>query len=657
MMYTNKLMKIAGLAMLCVALTGCIQESGKEMGQVPSKKTVVGSIEQTPVTRVSIDEETSETGGSIYYWWNPGDEIGIYTDQSNNLHYVNSETEENVKAVTFIAASEDDVIDYEPDEYLTWAYFPYSSDAGDDYRAVKGNVPAEQTINEDLDNIPGMYRWGSFDEFDGEEISFAFRHVLSTIRWNLDVTGTELDGRRLQSVEIRVTRSSRNIPICGDFTFNAETGAYKEGGNTSNKVVINFEGMPTLDKSITFYSSLFPSLKKGDYMYFTVNTVGRTATYMVKSAVAFKRNYAYTFAMPLDGYSTLNIYTNDIPDPDAPAPEPEEPEEPRYVYGTFTCATHNVDGLPNLSINYLIGKYELNPDGPGSDGTKTISSKLAASGWDFVGFSEDFNYHDELTSNATGYTFQEYDNETLPTSVLSGILESHWETDGLSFAAKNSTCTFKQIKKQDFGPDAEAGGLTSGANTCVDKGYRHFEVTYTNGTEIEKDDIKIDVIITHMNTYSDSSNNHINAQHAQLKQIAEYINGITAINKRPVIFMGDTNCRYTRHNFKTYFWEVLDKNLVVSDPWVEYQWAGVYPTYPSSSLMVGDATGTSSSDIICDGYQKGEVVDKIIYINHPESTVRIGALSYFRDYEGYKAQGLGDHCPIVTQFVYEKLVE
>ena len=301
MMYTNKLMKIAGLAMLCVALTGCIQESGKEMGQVPSKKTVVGSIEQTPVTRVSIDEETSETGGSIYYWWNPGDEIGIYTDQSNNLHYVNSETEENVKAVTFIAASEDDVIDYEPDEYLTWAYFPYSSDAGDDYRAVKGNVPAEQTINEDLDNIPGMYRWGSFDEFDGEEISFAFRHVLSTIRWNLDVTGTELDGRRLQSVEIRVTRSSRNIPICGDFTFNAETGAYKEGGNTSNKVVINFEGMPTLDKSITFYSSLFPSLKKGDYMYFTVNTVGRTATYMVKSAVAFKRNYAYTFAVPLDG--------------------------------------------------------------------------------------------------------------------------------------------------------------------------------------------------------------------------------------------------------------------------------------------------------------------------------------------------------------------
>ena len=644
-------MKFAGLAMLCVVLTGCIQESGKEMGQVPSKKSVIGSIEQTPVTRVSIDKpETSETGGSIFYYWNPEDEIGIYTDEGHtNLHYVNSTKDENVKTVTFVAA--DDVtepIEYEP--YEAWAYFPYSSEAGDDYTAVKGNVPAEQTINEDLDNIPGMYRYGFLNYMEDDAIAFGFRHVHSTIRWNLDVTGTELDGRRLQSVEIRVTRSSRNIPICGDFTFNAETGAYKEGENTSNKVVINFEGMPTLDKSITFYSSLFPSLKKGDYMYFTVNTVGRTATYMVKSAVAFKKNYAYTFAMPLDGYSTLSIYTNDIPDPDAP--KPEEPAGPEYVSGTFTCATHNVDGLPNIS--YLVDS--VNPDGPGSDGTKTISSKLATSGWDFVGFSEDFNYHTELTSAATGYTFQTYDNATLPTSYYLGITSGHWKTDGLSFAANNSTCTFVQKAKVEF--TSENGGLFSGANTCIDKGFRHFEVTYTNGTEDTKDDMIVDVIITHMNTYSSSGSGHINAQHAQLQQIAEYINGITATNHRPVIFMGDTNCRYTRHDFNSYFWGKLSSNLIVSDPWVEYQWAGVYPEYGGKSLMVGDATGTDSkTDIIYEGYQKGEVVDKIIYINDLNGDSFIGAKSYYRDYEGYKAQGLGDHCPIVVEFGYEKKVE
>ena len=68
--------------------------------------------------------------------------------------------------------------------------------------------------------------------------------------------------------------------------------------------------------------------------------------------------------------------------------------------------------------------------------------------------------------------------------------------------------------------------------------------------------------------------------------------------------------------------------------------------------MVSDATGTSSSDIICENTQKGEVVDKIIYINNPDSEVQIEARSYLRDYDGYK--GLGDHMPIVVDFYYEK---
>ena len=115
--------------------------------------------------------------------------------------------------------------------------------------------------------------------------------------------------------------------------------------------------------------------------------------------------------------------------------------------------------------------------------------------------------------------------------------------------------------------------------------------------------------------------------------------------------MGDTNCRYTRHDFNTYFWSVLNSDLTYADPWVEYQWNGVYPTYPSNSLMVSDATGTSSSDIICANTQQGEVVDKIIYINTPTSDVQIKANSYLRD---MNFSGLADHMPIVVEFAWEK---
>jgi exonuclease III len=155
-----------------------------------------------------------------------------------------------------------------------------------------------------------------------------------------------------------------------------------------------------------------------------------------------------------------------------------------------------------------------------------------------------------------------------------------------------------------------------------------------------------------MNTYSSSGSSHINAQHAQLKQIAQYINNLVAKNNRPVILMGDTNCRYTRHDFQTYFWSVLNSNLTYADPWVEFQWNGVYPTYPSKSLMVSDATGTNSStDIICANTQQGEVVDKIIYINTPTSDVQIKANSYLRD---MNFSGLADHMPIVVEFAWEK---
>jgi hypothetical protein len=69
--------------------------------------------------------------------------------------------------------------------------------------------------------------------------------------------------------------------------------------------------------------------------------------------------------------------------------------------------------------------------------------------------------------------------------------------------------------------------------------------------------------------------------------------------------------------------------------------------------MVSDATGTDSkTDIICENTQKGEVVDKIIYINNPSAPVQIKAESYLRDYDGYK--GLADHMPIVVKFSYSK---
>ena len=117
--------------------------------------------------------------------------------------------------------------------------------------------------------------------------------------------------------------------------------------------------------------------------------------------------------------------------------------------------------------------------------------------------------------------------------------------------------------------------------------------------------------------------------------------------------MGDTNCRYTRHDFETYFWSIIRaEGITINDPWVDFQWNGVYPAYPSKSLMVSDATGTNSStDIICSTTQNGEVVDKIIYINDANADTQIKAVSYLRD---MSYEGLSDHMPIVVEFEYTR---
>lgn len=284
---------------------------------------------------------------------------------------------------------------------------------------------------------------------------------------------------------------------------------------------------------------------------------------------------------------------------------------------TFTCATYNVK----------------------SSTSGSIGTKITEDAWDFFALSEDFS---KLSSNLSSYTFGTRSRST--TSFYGSDPK-----DGLGFATLNGRCSWSGEYIDAF--DSEYGGLFEGANTVVDKGFRYYLVTLHDGVEVE-------VYITHMNTYD--SQKHLDCQHAQLQEVATYI--ANHQNGYPVIFMGDTNCRYTRNDFETYFWSILrDAGLSYDDPWVEFQWpitreelmlSGDYPEFGGKSLMVNDATGTdSSTDIVCSTTQNGEVVDKVIYINKSSNAVQLKAKRFLRDMD---YGDLSDHMPIVVEFSYEK---
>ena len=555
------------------------------MACTPSEPEVEETVSQ------KITASIADNGSSAN--WAKTDVIGVYTDASeNNVKYTTSSAG---ASVTFTASTE---VSGTPQ----YAYYPYSTDnASLKATGLKGSIAQDQTAG--VANY--MYGVQTGTNNDGDA-TFEFHKMFADVVFTVETAGSVLEGQEVESINVKVTREGAAVPVCGEFSYSAADGSYSYS--------TSYNEFTTTGKAV-----VFPTVKAGDVLTVTAKSADAEAV----------AELAVEGDVVAGGYYEVNVQL-----PAAPVVEPEEPETPEEpsepetpaVAGTFTVATYNVDGLPKK-----ISFFTINGDGPGSDGTKTISSAIAAEGWDIVGFSEDFAYHSELTSALGAYTFGTHRGS------VSSISSNN--TDGLCFATLNSTCSFGSETIVEYTSDY--GGITSGANTCIKKGFRYYPVTLADG-------VVIDVYITHMNTYSSSGTGHINAQHKQLAQLAAYVSEKAMANGRPAIIMGDTNCRYTRHDFQTYFWSKFDSSLTINDPWVDYMWDGVYPTYPSNSLVVEDATGTSSSDIICDS-QKGEVVDKVIYINNPASKVQISANGYLRD---SAFQGLADHWPIVVEFSY-----
>jgi endonuclease/exonuclease/phosphatase family metal-dependent hydrolase len=299
----------------------------------------------------------------------------------------------------------------------------------------------------------------------------------------------------------------------------------------------------------------------------------------------------------------------------------------------FKAACLNVDGLPpSITIAGLIN-ITLNPDGAREAGSERISELIAQKGWDFFAVSEDFNYHNELISRISDYyNVGTYRGEVSSSNTtLSGKLKIN--TDGLGLMWKKSINASNEAWTKWSSTN---GYTTNGADELIMKGYRYYCVTVANG-------LSIDVYIHHMDAETDAED--IAARESQINQLVDVI--LASDNHRPILIMGDTNCRYTRDRLKELLFDRInaDERFEIHDPWVDFQWDGVYPEYGSDALMTSDL-----------GQQKGEVVDKVFYINNNDANgVVLTANSYLHDTDFSYADGtsISDHYPVVIDFTIQ----
>ena len=299
----------------------------------------------------------------------------------------------------------------------------------------------------------------------------------------------------------------------------------------------------------------------------------------------------------------------------------------RYMQESeLTAVALNVDGLPNKILTYT-----LNEDGPGEDGTKKISRYLAAKGYDIIGCSEDFNYNGALMESLK----ENYSCGTIRATLSVGGFFSGgfpFDTDGLNLIWKNSACTASKESWTRWSETTSTDG-----NQYVKKGYRHYDLTLSDGTII-------DVFILHM----DAGDTAVGSRETQWRQLAEAVNATDS--SRPKLILGDTNSRWTREDIASNFMARLNKSLTATDVWVEFFRDGHQPT-----TDMADLTDQSNPE----NYSNYEVVDKIIYVNPwIGNTVQLVPQS-FRieqdytydtiDHDG-NTKPLGDHRPVVVTF-------
>ena len=290
--------------------------------------------------------------------------------------------------------------------------------------------------------------------------------------------------------------------------------------------------------------------------------------------------------------------------------------------GTFTAAALNVDGLPTL----------INNDGPGASGTKLISTYLNRKGYDFVGISEDFEYHSDLTSNMTGYSWGTHRGSVNVTNLLIPA-----NTDGLELAWNKNTVGATNESWTQWEHSESGDG-----NQYIKKGFRHYDMT-VDGGEV------IDVYVLHMD-----AGDVPQSRERQWAQLAGAVNA--ADGSRPKLIIGDTNSRWTREDIMTNFVNQLN-GFSVGDPWVKFWRGDVYPTTSMADLTDGSDPANFSNY---------EVVDKILYVNPTAADALQLMPKSFRieqDYTyGYvegsdNTKWLGDHRPVVVDFALVRLSE
>ena len=439
----NNFILYAILSCSMLGLEACREDSFVQ-DESKGNVTIIGRMNGDVQTRTCVDNSSPDDVAGIL--WSPKDIIGVYGDKGTKNAMFESANTGNVAEAEFngtMAAG----------EYPIYAYYPYSaSNAAADVTALKGDLKLTQTFDMTTGKLEGDYKVGTptFKTYEGR-YEFEFEHLFSLLKFDINATGTALEGDALESIILTLPEGRR---LGGKFTFDATSKAvtWTDDVTGTNVLTMNWSDTPALasGKSYTGYITCAPEIRTGDQIKITILTQKFKAEFTRKALVDFAANTCYTFPLSLENYKNDMVVTNR---PVFTSFSFEAKNNAGKILdkkltfdGSATRPVDNVAEVLTVGRDSVIGcipylhDFKLKPTFAVSDGTTVkIDGMEQTSGVSEVDFSKPVLY--TLSNGEETRTFTVVvTNSGLPVVVLtqSGGGTESWAEAGINVRSKDS---------------------------------------------------------------------------------------------------------------------------------------------------------------------------------------------------------------------------
>lgn len=439
----NNFILYAILSCSMLGLEACREDSFVQ-DESKGNVTIIGRMNGDVKTRTCVDNSSPDDVAGIL--WSPKDIIGVYGDKGTKNAMFESANTGNVAEAEFngtMAAG----------EYPIYAYYPYSaSNAAADVTALKGDLKLTQTFDMTTGKLEGDYKVGTptFKTYEGR-YEFEFEHLFSLLKFDINATGTALEGDALESIILTLPEGRR---LGGEFTFDATSKAVTWNGDATgdNVLTMNWSDTPALasGKNYTGYITCAPEIRTGDEIKITILTQKFKAEFTRTALVDFAANTCYTFPLSLENYENEMTVTNR---PVFTSFSFEAKNNAGKILdkkltfdGSATRPVDNVAEVLTVGRDSVIGcipylhDFKLKPTFAVSDGTTVkIDGMEQTSGVSEVDFSKPVLY--TLSNGEETRTFTiVVTNSGLPVVVLtqSGGGSESWEEAGINVRSKDA---------------------------------------------------------------------------------------------------------------------------------------------------------------------------------------------------------------------------